>query len=197
MNAAEQWMTIGSMVLCGLAMGALFDVYRVAVHRFRVPRWLLPGLDVVYWAGTTLSVFVVLLGANHGEVRLYVFLGLGIGVTSYFGLFSGIVIKIASWVIEALIRTGLFFWQIIRTMIIVPLLWIVRIIARILDILFIVIAATLLWTFRLILKPLGALGRWIWRLLLPVRTRLRPAWEKWKIVYGKLKEIVQLLRRKS
>ncbi|RIE01364.1 hypothetical protein D3H35_23625 [Cohnella faecalis] len=67
MNAAAQWMTIGSMVLCGLSMGTVFDVYRVAARRFHIARWMLPPLDLIYWAAATLCVFAVLLRYNHGK----------------------------------------------------------------------------------------------------------------------------------
>ncbi|MFD0674817.1 spore cortex biosynthesis protein YabQ [Cohnella sp. GCM10027633] len=200
MNAAAQWTTIGAMILSGLAMGTVFDVYRVASHRFHVARWLLPGLDVVYWAAATLAVFSLLLDSNHGEVRMYVFLGLGIGVTGYFGLFSRTVAKLSGWLIERLQQLSRLLWRIGNALVFKPVRWIVRLLAKILDITFIVTAALLLWVGKLLYKPLSGLAKLAWKLLLPVRVRLRPpamrvvragryARDKWR-------EIMAVFRRK-
>nr|WP_260440187.1 spore cortex biosynthesis protein YabQ [Cohnella lubricantis] len=188
--------TIGTMILCGLAMGMAFDVYRVACHRFSVRRWMLPGFDVVYWAAATMYVFRALLHHNFGEVRLYVFLGIAIGITGYFGLISPTAIK----AISRLFRIGqsicLFIWRIIRTVLIVPILWIVKALARLADVVFVVIAALILWIGKLLAKPLGKLGRWIWQLLLPVRRALRPVRDFVHAVRDKWRAIRDVFKRK-
>ena len=175
------------MVLCGLAMGALFDFYRVTASRFRVPRWLLPALDIVYWMAATLGVFWVLLLYNQGEVRLYVFLGLAIGVTGYFGLFSTWVIKSVNLLISLLTRTAEWTQRLLRAVLLLPGAALVRFLAKLLDILFVVIAALLLWVLRLLLFPFRPLVRYVWERLLPVRKKAAEQMEavrgwvrKWK-----------------
>ena len=191
MSAASQWTTIGWMVLCGICMGTAFDLYRVSFRRFRLPRWLLPALDAAFWAAATLTVFQVLRSHNHGEVRLYVFLGLGVGVTGYFGLASSWVIRTITWLLDAILRVGNWIWRMFRLVVIVPVAFIVRLLARLLDVAFVVTAALLLWTGRLLLAPLRPPGRYLWAKLLPVRRtvgrwrahgarlvgKLRAAWE--------------------
>lgn len=200
MNAAAQWSAIGAMILCGLAMGTAFDVYRVASHRFRVARWLLPGLDVVYWAAATFLVFSQLLDSNHGEVRMYVFLGLGIGVTGYFGLFSGTVMKLTAWLIDRLRQLAMLLWKIGEALLYKPVRWIVLLIAKLLDIVFVVTAAIVLWTLRLVLKPFVPLGKWAWRKLQPARDRVRewcsPIAKAYRKTARKAKEVVQVFRKK-
>jgi spore cortex biosynthesis protein YabQ len=173
-NTAAQWTTIASMMMCGLAMGIVFDVYRVASHRFHVTRWLLPALDVIYWAAATLGVFNILLGSNQGEVRMYVFLGLGIGVTGYFGLFSGWVVKASGKIIDILKALFHFLWKLVNMVVLTPLLWIVKGLAKLIDIVFIIIAALLLWLGKPLLKPLSMIGRWLWPKLLPIRRASAP-----------------------
>ncbi len=197
MNTASQFSTIGAMILCGLAMGTAFDVYRVATHRFHVARWLLPGLDVVYWAAATLAVFNLLLNHNHGEVRMYVFLGLGIGVTGYFGLFSGTVAKVSGWVFEQLRRLLRVLWQIGDSLAFKPLKWMVRLLAKLLDIVFIVTAALLLWLGKLLYKPLSGLFGWLWTKLLPVRRKFEPVVRTWHRAKSKWREIVEVFRGKK
>lgn len=184
------------MILCGLAMGMVFDVYRVACHRFSVRRWMLPGFDVVYWAAATMCVFWALLNKNFGEVRLYVFLGIGIGITGYFGMISRTAVKVISRIFQIAQSICLFFWRVIRTVLIVPILWIVRTLARIVDILFVVVAALLLWIGKLLAKPLGGLGRWIWQQLLPVRKALRPVGDFFRSVRDKWRAIREIFKRK-
>ena len=178
------------MVLSGVTMGFVFDFYRVTSHRFRLPRWLLPALDVVFWAAATLGVFYILLDYNHGEVRLYVFLGLGIGITGYFGLFSARVVKAAGWLLHLVLVTSAGIWKMFRLLLIVPFMWVVRLLAKTLDIAFVITVALLLWTGRLLLVPLKPVGKYVWAKLLPVRkvarswVRRLDRWkEKWKAVW--------------
>jgi spore cortex biosynthesis protein YabQ len=195
-NAAAQWMTIASMIMCGLAMGTVFDVYRVASHRFQVARWLLPALDVVYWAAATLGVFSILLESNQGEVRMYVFLGLGIGVTGYFGLFSGWVVKLSGSLINILKSLFRFIGKLVNTLLLIPFLWIVRLLAKLIDILFIITTAILLWLGKLLLRPLSAFGRWLWPKLLPIRRRFSPVVRVYNRIRERWRQIRDMLKKK-
>lgn len=196
MNAASQWTAIGWMILCGFAMSLTFDLYRVISNRFRIPRWLLPALDIVFWAAATLGVYKVLLGNNNGEVRLYVFLGLGIGVTGYFGLFSTWVTRAFARLLDLGVRLASWIWKMLRLLVAAPVMALVRGLAKLLDILFVVTAALLLWTGRLMLIPLRPVGRYAWDRLLPVRRKVRAWMETAARLRGKLKEAWQLFRRK-
>ncbi len=177
-------------------MGIVFDVYRVASHRFHVARWLLPALDVVYWAAATLGVFSILLGSNQGEVRLYVFLGLGIGVTGYFGLFSNLVVKLSGIIIDIIKSLFQFLWKMVNTMLLTPFFWIVRLLAKLIDILFIITAALLLWLGKLLLRPLSAFGRWLWPKLLPIRRTFEPITRFFKHLQERWRQIRDLLKKK-
>jgi len=125
-----------------------------------------------------------------------VFLGIGIGITGYFGLFSSPLIKAISFLFRVVQNTLRFLWRAVLVIFIRPVQFAVRMIARVLDIAFIIVAALLLWLGRLALKPLAPLGRWIWRLLLPVRQALRPVGDTWRSIRTKTKQILDILRRK-
>lgn len=194
MNAAVHWSTIGAMILCGLGMGTVFDIYRAAAGRLHFRRWLFPMLDLVYWIAATLIVFRILIGVNHGEVRLYVFLGIGIGVTGYFGLFSSTVLRTAGWLFDMLRKLGMLIWRTIRILLVVPVLWIVRTLAALLDAVFVVTAAVLLWVSKLLLRPLTPLGRWLWDRLLPVRRQINRLREMFQRIRDRVKEVWLILR---
>jgi len=185
------------MIMCGLAMGIVFDVYRVASHQFHVKRWLLPALDVVYWAAATLGVFYILLGSNQGEVRMYVFLGLGIGVTGYFGLFSGWVVKLSEKIIEIFIKLFQMLWKMVNIMVLTPFLWIVRGLAKLIDIVFIITAAILLWLGKLFVIPLSRMWRWLWPKLLPLRRAFEPMIRFLRNVRERWRQIREIFRKKS
>jgi len=190
-------MTIASMILCGLVMGMAFDVYRVASHRFHVARWILPAIDVAFWAAATLGVFAVLLASNQGEVRLYVFLGLGIGVTGYFGLLSAWVVKLSGKLIDFFMALFRFLWRLIRVLFIVPVVWVVRMLAKLLDVAFIVIAALALWIGKLLFRPLRALGGWGWEKLLPARRKMAPVTDFFRRLRERAGQIRDLFRKKD
>lgn len=194
MNAAVHWTTIGAMILCGLGMGTVFDIYRAASLRLRFRRWMFPLLDLIYWIAATLIVFRILIGVNHGEVRIYVFLGLGIGVTAYFGLFSQAVLRTAGWLFDMLRKLALLLWRTVRVLLIIPVQWIVRTLAVLLDAIFVVTAAVLLWLLKLLLRPLAPLGRWLWDRLLPVRRRFIIFREMFQRVRDRVKEVWHVLR---
>ena len=187
MSGTGGWSALGAMVLCGIAMGMLFDFYRTSASRFQVPRWLLPALDIVYWMASALGVFWVLLALNHGEVRMYVFLGLGIGLTGYFGLMSHGVVKAANALISLLIRSAGWLKRLVRAIVVRPISLLVSGLARLLDIVFVVTAALVLWLARLALKPFRPLCRLLGRRLAPVQKKVAAGlgavrqWvQKWK-----------------
>ncbi|MFF2484457.1 spore cortex biosynthesis protein YabQ [Paenibacillus sp. NPDC058071] len=122
MTLSMQWLTMGMMLLSGIGMGVVFDGYRVVSNELRFPKWWLPVLDMVYWLASALIIFRVLYASNNGEVRAYVFLGLVIGVASYYWLFSKAVIAIVKWLIIAIRACVRFLLKCIDMLIIKPVL---------------------------------------------------------------------------
>ncbi|CAM3692921.1 spore cortex biosynthesis protein YabQ [Marinicrinis lubricantis] len=119
MSLHTQLATLLTMLISGQVLGAVFDMYRVISVQLHFRRWLIPILDLCYWIAATLFVFRMLYVSNHGEVRIYVFIALIIGVWAYYGLLSDTVIKYTKvWIrlvrrlIQLLIRT--FEWVVIR-----------------------------------------------------------------------------------
>jgi spore cortex biosynthesis protein YabQ len=101
-----QFLTLGLMLASGVLIGVLFDLYRVLAHELKFPRWLIPLLDLAYWAAATLITFRILFYSNFGQVRLFVFLGLFAGYTLYFLVLSQTSIRVIKWligVVEAII----------------------------------------------------------------------------------------------
>jgi len=116
-------------IFCGLLIGVLFDGYRV-IRGILTPKTLITGLgDLIFWFVSTLVVFATLLLTNWGEVRLYVFLGLAIGIFAYMRLCSRIITRIiiSFWRVSCTVYR----WcvKLIHTMVWRPLVWIMRLFA--------------------------------------------------------------------
>lgn len=79
-------------ILSGIAIGFLFDIFR-ALRGIVRPRGLLSDAgDLAFWVLTTFFLSAALLFGNWGEVRLYVFAGIIIGLILYRLLASNVVV---------------------------------------------------------------------------------------------------------
>lgn len=177
MTLQIQFVTMGMMYAGGLALGGLFDVYRVLSGQLKVPLWLKAVLDLLYWFVGTIVVFKLLYESNWGEVRFFIFIGLIIGILFYFWLFSRPVIRVIEFTIRAVLTTIRIGKRMIELFIITPAVWLYRLIVIILG--FLLATAIFLYKimlqlcyplWRVLLWMLRPLGRWI---RIPV-----PAWVK-------------------
>lgn len=105
-----QFYTFSLMVLTGIVLGLAFDAYRV----FRGVTGARGGIlshvgDLLFWAVATILVTIALWQGNWGELRLYVFLGLGLGLVIYYWLASRMVISLIAGFFRLSRRLGAFF----------------------------------------------------------------------------------------
>lgn len=153
MNPHTQWLTLMWMLLSGMAMGVVFDSYRVLSIRFHFARWSIHMLDVLYWVASVLFIFRVLYASNRGELRFYVFLGLLLGVCLYFWAFSVTTQRFVVMLLEIVRRLALIINSILRILIVHPVLLLYRLVCRLIR-----------WTLALIVF----LGRMLIYILMPV-----------------------------
>ncbi|NLT94978.1 MAG: spore cortex biosynthesis protein YabQ [Clostridia bacterium] len=72
----------------GFLAGILFDIYRV-LRLLWAPRKLGTFIgDILFWLIMTFVVFSLLLVGNWGELRIYVFIGISVGVYLYMRFLS-------------------------------------------------------------------------------------------------------------
>lgn len=171
MSLEAQFLTLAMMIASGIGMGAAFDGYRVVSHELRIGRLWIPVLDLLYWLAATLVVFRVLTETSEGEVRFYVFIGLFIGISFYFWLLSGTVIKLIRWSIGAARAVYRFTVRAVEVLIVKPFIGLYRVLRLILG--FMLAASMFLLRIVLqLLRPFWQLLRW---LLSPV---LLPVWQR-------------------
>lgn len=82
------FLTIG----IGFVIGVIFDLYRVVLGLLHPKKVAMNLSDFFFWVIITFVVFVLLIFGNWGEVRLYVFIGLLLGVVLYLKLLSKYII---------------------------------------------------------------------------------------------------------
>ncbi|MFW5438528.1 spore cortex biosynthesis protein YabQ [Paenibacillus apiarius] len=121
MSLYTQWMTVLLMMMSGLALGLVYDSYRVVAGQFKFPRWTIPFLDVMYWLAATLFVFQMLVKGNQGELRFYVFLGLACGAWLYAVILSKLAVTIVMWLVKAIKAIARFVLRCLYVLIIMPL----------------------------------------------------------------------------
>lgn len=167
MNPHVQWFTLGLMLLSGVGMGLAYDSYRVLSLKLRFPKWINGALDLLYWLMAALFVFRMLYAGNHGQLRFYVFLGLFLGVWTYFWLISVSFKRFVVMLIQVVQYIVHLIWRLAEILIGTPLRLIWRLFAGI---------ARLAWrVLRFILNLLLRLTRPIWS---PPARACRAVWRK-------------------
>lgn len=112
-------------------MGICFDTVGVIVREFRFHRAVQALLDIAYWAAATVFVFKALLYANYGEVRVFIFIGLAIGVLLYALLAGPWYRRLAVRLLRLLKAAFLYTVRIVRVLLIRPLLFLYRLLVKI------------------------------------------------------------------
>jgi spore cortex biosynthesis protein YabQ len=164
-----QFLTMGLMLASGVGIGILFDLYRVLAHELRFPKWLIPLIDLAYWAVATLFVFKVLMIGNFGQVRLFVFLGLFAGYTLYFLVLSRPSVRLIRFLIRIVENIVRFAIRSVELCIIKPILFLYKLVLILLGFVTTVamflgkVVVQLLYPLRFLLRLLGRAIRPYWR----------------------------------
>ena len=81
-------------IVNGIIIGILFDFFRVLRKSFKTTDIVTYIEDLLFWILTGFSILYFIFVFNNGEIRLFMFLGIAIGITVYMLIFSSIFIKI-------------------------------------------------------------------------------------------------------
>jgi len=117
---ANQVCAFAATLVIGMVAGFCYDYYRVVRGVFKLKKVGTCLGDMVFWLVTTALVFFLLVLGNWGVVRLYVFIGLGLGASFYFQFLSGVSSRLLrfkfylfheAW--RLIVRITFFLWKII------------------------------------------------------------------------------------
>lgn len=122
-----QMMAFLAMILGGFMMGLSFDIYSV-LRRNKKAHNVRTGIgDLLYWLLTTIMVlFLLVFYGNWGEVRVYVYLGILIGIMAYRVFFSSWIKKGLCWFLYKMGRFFACIYRITLKPIVLPLRKIIK-----------------------------------------------------------------------
>ena len=90
----NQLTNFGIYALCGFLIGIFFDIFRILRKSFKTSNLITYIEDTIFGVITGLFLIFMLFDFNNGEIRLYIFVALSIGLILYFLLISKFFIKI-------------------------------------------------------------------------------------------------------
>ena len=79
----------------GLLIGTLFDFFRILRRVFKTNDFITCLEDIVFWLFTGCLILYSIFKFNNGEIRLYMFLGIFIGILMYLLLLSKYIINVS------------------------------------------------------------------------------------------------------
>jgi len=126
-DLSQQYATLILMLLAGAVMGIVYDVYRTAIKEWRFLRNFSALWDILYWVVATVFVFTMLLGANHGDVRIVVFLLLGAGWWLYTLTIRTLVVAVTTTIIRAILAVIHWLMMLFYRVMVLPLLFLLKI----------------------------------------------------------------------
>ena len=90
--------------MTGVAIGILFDIFRILRRTIKTSNIITYIEDVLFWILTGILILYNIWYFNNGEIRIYMFLGIIIGVLIYMSTLSNIIIKIFSKILQTIIK---------------------------------------------------------------------------------------------
>ena len=86
----------------GIIIGLLFDFFRILRRSFKTHDIITYMQDVLFWVLTGFILLYSIFTFNNGEIRLFMFLGVALGVIFYMLCLSSYIIKVNVIIIKFL-----------------------------------------------------------------------------------------------
>lgn len=80
--------------LTGVIIGILFDIFRILRRTFKTNNIITYIEDILFWILTGILILYNIWYFNNGEIRIFMFLGIIMGILIYISTLSSILIKI-------------------------------------------------------------------------------------------------------
>lgn len=98
-------------LLCGAALGVTYDLLRMIRRLYQPGRWTAPAVDLVFWVVACATLSSGLFFANWAQLRLYVLVGILLGIGLYLWLASPVIsllmeltLQTAGWLLRGLFQ---------------------------------------------------------------------------------------------
>ena len=93
----------------GIVIGILFDFFRISRRVVKTGDLMTYIEDLIFWILTGSIILYSIFVFNNGEIRLFMFLAIILGIISYMLLLSSYVIKVNVRIIEIIYNSIYFF----------------------------------------------------------------------------------------
>ena len=90
--------------LTGVIIGLLFDFFRILRRSFKTSNIITYFEDVLFWILTGVLILYNIWYFNNGEIRIYMFLGIIMGVLIYMLTLSNIIISLLSKILISIVK---------------------------------------------------------------------------------------------
>lgn len=132
-------------ILNGLIIGLIFDIFRIFRKSFKTPDFITYLQDFLFWIIAGSILLYSIFKFNNGELRLYIFIGILLGVSAYILIFSRFFIKISVEIIN-------FVKKVLFILIVVPTKFIIKLLKKIILNQIIYILKNIMSLFRFLYK---------------------------------------------
>ena len=90
--------------LTGVSIGLLFDFFRILRKALKTANFITYIEDILFWILTGLLILYNIWYFNDGEIRIYMFLGIIVGVLIYMSTLSKFIVQIFSKILQFIIK---------------------------------------------------------------------------------------------
>lgn len=119
--ALDQTCLFAIFTIDGILIGIVFDIFRILRKVLKTKDIITYIEDICFWIISGIIVLYTMCKFSNGELRFYMLLGIGIGITMYILTFSKYFIKITVKVINILTIPFKIIYKMTRKIIIKPI----------------------------------------------------------------------------
>ncbi|AGC67284.1 spore cortex biosynthesis protein YabQ [Thermoclostridium stercorarium subsp. stercorarium DSM 8532] len=89
-----------SALITGITTGFIYDLLRMKRKALKTRAFIVGVEDVLFWIFTAILVFITAYISNQGEIRLYFFMAMALGISLYFWLFSSLITQFTVFTVK-------------------------------------------------------------------------------------------------
>lgn len=110
----EELRKMGMMMLFGAGMSALYDVFRILRRIIPHNKVAVSGEDLIYWLCMIIPTFAFVVEINDGVFRLYLILGILLGIFLYCKTLGKVIMMITTFICGKIFKLMTFVLKNIR-----------------------------------------------------------------------------------
>lgn len=107
----EQTAVFLHALLLGMALGCLYDVFRITRIAFLIPAALVLAEDLLFFFLSSIVLFGFMLERSYGQIRWFILLGVVLGWVLYYFTLGSLVMKCSARIIGFTRRLLAFLWR--------------------------------------------------------------------------------------